>query len=111
MVCPDRKAQPAHKGRKACREKMASMESTARTVQPAEKGPQGEKGERGDVLYVGPDEMAAAVKAARQELINQRAQFLAAIDQALFDAGHLHENHRRRTQDMIAKMRRNAGLD
>lgn len=73
-------------------------------------GPKGDKGDPGDVLYVSTAEAGAAVKAARAEIINQRARFLAAIDQALDDAGHLHEGHRQRTENMIAIMRRNAGL-
>jgi hypothetical protein len=74
-------------------------------------GAQGPKGDKGDVMYVGPAEMEAAVKFYRAEIINQRAKFWAAIDQAMADAGTLHENKRKHTQNMIAIMRRNAGLD
>jgi hypothetical protein len=75
------------------------------------QGPRGEKGDRGDVLYVGPEEMEAATKAARAQLIDQRARFMAAIAQALQDSGSIqHEQYRYRCRMLIEQVRREAGL-
>jgi hypothetical protein len=46
-------------------------------------GPRGEKGERGDVTFIGPEEVEAAVQKVRAELISQRAHFIAAVAVAL----------------------------
>jgi hypothetical protein len=74
-------------------------------------GPQGPKGDPGDVLYVGPEEMEAAVKAARLALIEQRARFMAAIADALQRSGSmLHEQYRKLCQQNIQQMKRDAGL-
>ena len=71
----------------------------------------GYKGDPGAVLYVGPAEMEAAVKAARLEIINQRARFRAAIAQALQDSGCIqHEQYRYLCQQLIEKAKRDAGL-
>jgi hypothetical protein len=71
----------------------------------------GDKGDAGDVLYLGPAEMEAAVKAARLALIEQRARFLAAIADAMQRSGSmLHEQYRKLCQDNIRQMKRDAGL-
>jgi hypothetical protein len=73
-------------------------------------GPVGPKGEHGDVLYVGPAEMEAAVKAAREQLIQQHARFLAAIYQAMLAAGTLHPSKVKWAENMLIKVRNDAGL-
>jgi hypothetical protein len=61
---------------------------------PAGKDSQvpGPKGERGDVCIVGEGELQDALKAARQELIVQKAKWLAAIQDA--HAENAHRQHR-----------------
>ena len=74
-------------------------------------GPVGPQGPAGDVLYIGPDELQAAVKAARAEIINQRGRFLAVIAQALHDnKSSGAENYRKRIEHMLAQLRSEAGL-
>lgn len=51
-----------------------------------DKGDRGEPGPRGDVLIVGESELASAVKALRNELLQQRAKVLAALAQELEDS-------------------------
>jgi hypothetical protein len=51
------------------------------------QGDKGDKGDRGDVLYVGPEEMQAAVKAARAEMISAKTKALAAAELAKAEAG------------------------
>jgi len=53
------------------------------------KGDRGDKGERGDVLFVGPEEMKAAVERARNDLIQYRARFHAAIADQIQHSSHL----------------------
>jgi len=48
-------------------------------------GPKGDKGEHGDVLYIGPDEVAAEVKKVRAELLRLRAAFVGRIVQSIAD--------------------------
>jgi hypothetical protein len=65
---------------------------------PGATGPQGPAG---DITVYGPDELQAAVKAARTELVQQRAKFQAALFQALADANGPHAaNWRRRLEDL-----------
>jgi len=49
------------------------------------KGDRGEKGEKGDVCYIGPQEVAAAVAAVRAELLRTRAQLIGRIVQHIAD--------------------------
>lgn len=49
------------------------------------KGDQGERGPAGDVLYIGPDEVAEAVKKVRAELLTLRAAMLGRIVQGIAD--------------------------
>lgn len=46
----------------------------------------GEKGERGDVCYIGPAEVEAAVAAVRAELLRFRAQVIGRIVQGIEDS-------------------------
>ena len=46
---------------------------------PGPIGPRGEKGDPGDVTYLGPAEVEAAVQKVRAELIAQRARFVGAV--------------------------------
>jgi hypothetical protein len=45
----------------------------------------GPKGERGDVCYIGPDEVAAAVAEVRKELLRLRAATLGRLAQGIAD--------------------------
>lgn len=74
------------------------------------QGERGEKGERGEVLYIGPEEMAAAVKAARIEILTQRAKMLAAINQALEDAGSLGPLRAAHLEHVLARIKHLSGL-
>ncbi len=42
-------------------------------------GPRGEQGPRAEILYVGPEEMAAEIKKLRAEIVRQRAAILAGL--------------------------------
>lgn len=44
-----------------------------------DKGDRGEQGPRGEILYVGPEEMAAEIKKMRAEIVRQRAAILAGL--------------------------------
>jgi hypothetical protein len=74
-------------------------------------GPHGPKGEPGDILYLGPAEMQAAVKRLRLAMLEQRALFQAAIDQARVDSGSLSESRRKHYDFLIERLRKHAGLD
>jgi hypothetical protein len=50
---------------------------------PGPIGLRGEKGDPGDVTFIGPAEVEAAVQKVRAELIAQRARFVAAVRVAL----------------------------
>lgn len=70
----------------------------------------GPQGPAGDCLYAGPAEMLAAVKHAREILISQRARFIAAVEQAMADAGTLTHARKKHFQLLLEQMRQNAGL-
>jgi hypothetical protein len=74
------------------------------------QGLQGPKGEPGDILYLGPAEMQAAVKRLRLAMLEQRAQFQAAIDQARVDSGSLSESRRRTAEAILDSLVKKAGL-
>jgi hypothetical protein len=68
---------------------------------PTPRGERGEKGAPGDVLYVGPDEMQAAVKQARTKLIEHRAHIKATIADRIANSKHLPLQMRRLLEDHL----------
>jgi hypothetical protein len=72
-------------------------------------GPQGPQGERGDVLYIGPDDLIAAVAIVKTELLAQRAKFLGAIDQAISDNGG-NSGAQRLVRAKLQAVKQDAGL-
>jgi len=77
--------------------------------QPGATGPRGIKGERGDVCYIGPDEVQAAVSAVRAELVEQRAKFLGAILHSIEEHGGSNSVHRI-IRARLEQLRKDAGL-
>jgi len=73
------------------------------------QGPRGIKGERGDVLYIGPDEVQAAVAAVRAELVAKQAKFLGAIDRAISENGGS-SSAQRIVRARLEQVKRDAGL-
>ena len=74
------------------------------------QGVQGEKGEPGDILYVGPAEMKAAVKRLRTALVDQRAQFQAAMDHARTDANSYSASRRQSKIEVLDFLQKKTGL-
>jgi hypothetical protein len=74
------------------------------------QGPQGEKGEPGDIMYVGPAEMQAVVKRLRTALVDQRAQFQAAMDQARADANSYSASRRQSKIEVLDFLQKKTGL-
>ena len=66
-------------------------------------------GPRGDVLFIGPAEVEAAVAAVRKELLTQRAKYLGAIEQALADSGGTSGAHQL-IRARLQRVKRDAGL-
>jgi hypothetical protein len=72
-------------------------------------GAQGPKGEKGDVCFVGAEEMAAAVKALRAEMIATKARLEAAFDVTMLEAFRNHGNNAVTIQSYLNRMRQRAG--
>jgi hypothetical protein len=66
-------------------------------------------GPRGDVLFIGPAEVEAAVAAVRKELLTQRAKYLGAIEQALADSGGTSGAHQL-IRARLQRVKKDAGL-
>lgn len=75
-------------------------------------GPRGEKGDPGDVTFIGPAEVEAAVQKVRAELIAQRARFLAAVSVALEkNRARTHHPTIARTVDaVLRKLKTDSGI-
>jgi hypothetical protein len=73
------------------------------------QGPQGPAGPAGAVLYVGDAEMAAAVKALRDEMIATKARVEAAFDVTFLEAQQNRPNGAVTIQSYLNRMRQRAG--
>jgi hypothetical protein len=74
------------------------------------QGPQGPAGPAGAVLYVGDAEMAAAVKALRDEMIATKARVEAAFDVTMLEAFRNHGSKAVTIQSYLNRMRQRAGV-
>jgi hypothetical protein len=78
---------------------------------PGPQGPQGEKGDKGEVLYIGNAEMAAAVQAARAQIIAKDAAWQAAFDETILEVMRNRPNHGQAIANYLRRMKRRAEGD
>jgi hypothetical protein len=68
-------------------------------------GPQGPKGEPGDVLYVGDEDLKAAVAQWKQKFIDNDARWRAAIDHTMAEAKKNRPNGGQAIQNYLQRAR------